>query len=129
MRGDLWIKNPSKEQLDDREREARLFKEAEKVLVESKELQEDFYEHHLGEVDIADDTPQQTASREYQEDFIDKMNGRGELFENYKSFTAEVRVCVCVCVCVCVYLISYTLTLTPYLLNTLNYYTTIRYCD
>eukprot|EP00605_Chrysophyceae_sp_TOSAG23-4_P001865 GSChrysophyteH1.ASY1.ANO1.2057.1 assembled CDS len=90
MKGEIWIRNPSKEQRDDRTREAKLYHESAKVLAESRELQVDFHEHHIGTVDIPPETDSQANAREQQEEYIDRINGRMELFDNYKHYSDEV---------------------------------------
>ena len=74
MRGDLWITNPSKDQLEDRLREETMQLEAAKVLQDSKELQADFLEHHIGQVDIPPETSIESKKREIQEEYIERID-------------------------------------------------------
>jgi len=90
MRGEHWIRNPAAEQFADTGREETFHNDSVRVLKESKELTQDFQDMHIGDVLIPKETQAEEAERVRQEAFIERINGRMELFSNYKSFTADV---------------------------------------
>ena len=90
MRGEHWIRNPAAEQFADTGREEQFHNDSVKVLATSQELTQDFQTMHIGDVVLPKDTEVQVEEKDRQEAFIERINGRMELFSNYKSFTDEV---------------------------------------
>jgi hypothetical protein len=90
MAGEHWLKNDGVEQHKELGREKVLHDQSVEVLKQSAELQFDFEEHHVGQVRLPKETPKQERVRVEQGEFIDKIEGRMELFGNYKDYTVEV---------------------------------------
>jgi len=89
MRGEHWLRNDGLEQHKELDREERLRLESKDILAESSVMKEDFQAMHIGTVELPPDSEEQQIAAVEQDEYIEKISSRMEIFNNYKFLTNE----------------------------------------